>query len=334
MASLNRREAMIVGGAAAAGLAMGATPMAAFGAQAAARTGQQPGGFYRFKIGSLDALALCDAWSTMSPAHPMFAPEATPEEFAGVMREHYQPADRVTLYVNVLCVRMGPEVMLIDAGNAAGRGPTSGLTAANLAAAGIRADEVTAIIISHAHPDHVGGLTNADGSLAFPNARCFINKVEHNFWTGGSPDLSKSGVPASRHAGMVAGAQASLKAVRSKLELVQGGDKTLPGIELIETFGHTPGHTSVLISDGDDRLAAMGDLAHNYVVMFARPGWTIGFDTDPRAAAAARKRMFDRLAADRTRVFGYHLPWPALGHIAAHAEGYVWVPRPWDWSGG
>ncbi|MBM4109405.1 MAG: MBL fold metallo-hydrolase [Phycisphaerae bacterium] len=334
MTALNRREALVVGGAAAATAALASLAPAARAARPAAPVGGQPAGFYRFKIGSHEALALCDAWNTMSPAHPLFAPEATPEQFAEVMGEHFLPADRVTLYVNVLCVRMGGEVVLIDTGNAPGRGPTSGLTAAHLAAAGVPPDEVTAIFISHAHPDHVGGLVSADGGLVYPNARCFINRVEHEFWTGASPDLSRSGVPEGRRAGMVAAAQASLEAVREKLEPVRGGDTTLPGVELVETFGHTPGHTSIILSDGDQRLAAMGDLAHNHVVMFARPDWTIAFDTDPRAAAQARKTMFRRLADERLRVFGYHVPWPAVGHIAAHAEGFVWVPQPWDWSGG
>jgi glyoxylase-like metal-dependent hydrolase (beta-lactamase superfamily II) len=333
MIGLNRREAMLAGGAVLAGAALAPGRVWA-GESSSMPTGRQGAGFYRFRVGSLEAVSLCDAWSTMSPAHPLFAPEATPEEFSRVMHRHFQPADRVTLYVNVLCVRMGDRVVLIDAGNAPGRGPSSGLTAANLAAAGIRPEEVTAIYISHAHPDHVGGLTRSDGSPVYPNARVFINRVEHDFWTGPSPDLSKSGVPQEWRPGMIAGARAALEAVRDRLELVRGGDGTLPGVELVETFGHTPGHMSVIVSDGNSRLAAMGDLAHNFVVMFARPDWTIGFDTDPRAAAEARKVMFRRLADERTRVFGYHLPWPALGHIAERDGGFVWVPEPWEWSGG
>lgn len=333
MARLNRREALLAGGAALAAATLGSGR--AWGGQSSASpTGRQPAGFYRFRIGSFEALSLCDAWSTVSPAHPLFAPEATPEEFARVMTRHFQPADRVTLYVNVLCVRLGNETVLIDTGNAPGRGPTSGLTSENLSAAGVRPEEVTAIFISHAHPDHVGGLTRPDGSLVYPNARVFINRTEHDFWTGPSPDLSKSGVPENWRAGMIAGAQAALKAVRNRLELVRGGDRTIPGVELVETFGHTPGHTSIILSDGESRLAAMGDLVHHFVAMFANPDWTIGFDADPRAAAQARKAMFRRLADERTRVFGYHLPWPALGWIDAREEGYAWVPEPWDWSGG
>jgi len=130
---------------------------------------------------------------------------------------------------------------------------------------------------------------------------------------------------------MAGQAQRVFGVIGKKVELVKGGDRVIEGLELIDTPGHTAGHMSVVISDGDERVAAMGDLAHDHVIMFANPAWTVAFDADKAAAVATRKRMFDRFAADRTRVFGYHMPWPGLAHVRRMGEGFEWVPEAWSW---
>ncbi|MGH7133726.1 MAG: MBL fold metallo-hydrolase, partial [Phycisphaerales bacterium] len=167
--------------------------------------------------------------------------------------------------------------------------------------------------------------------------RIFMNKGEHDFWAG-SPDLATSRLGAEQQKGMIAGAQKTLAQIKPKLELVKGGGKILGGLELVETPGHTPGHLTIIIADGKDQLVAMGDLAHNHVIMFDRPSWTVAFDADPKMAAETRKKMFDRFMADRARILAYHLPWPGLGHIAGLGNrprmerGYTWTIEPWSWQ--
>lgn len=287
-------------------------------------------GAYRFKIGTIEAVSFSDGHARMSPVHPLFAPEATKEELDAVLAENFQPTDHIDFAFNVLALKTGSDVVLIDTGNGPG-GPTTGKLAERLAAAGISASSVTGVIISHAHPDHLFGAVDASDQPVFPNARVFVNKVEHDFWTT-NPDLSGIKMPDEVKKVWTSGAQRVFKAISSKLELVKPGDRTFNGLELVGTSGHTPGHLSVAITSGTEGLFATGDLAHNSVVMFARPEWTVAFDADPKLAVESRKKQFDRIASERLRVYGYHMPWPGVGHIRRDARGYEWVPEAWSWD--
>ncbi|MGH7133281.1 MAG: MBL fold metallo-hydrolase, partial [Phycisphaerales bacterium] len=137
----------------------------------AAAPSAQPPGFYRFKIGGLDAVVLSDGFAKIAPVYPMFAAEASSkEEVDRTLEMYFQPTDAVNVEFNVLCVKIGPEVILIDSGSGAGSKGTTGKLAANLAAAGIRPEQVTAVVISHAHGDHISGLVDGD-KPTYPNAR-------------------------------------------------------------------------------------------------------------------------------------------------------------------
>lgn len=344
---LSRRDALawagltgLTGLTATAGLALGQTARGAQPAASAAgqsppltsATGQPPG-FYRFKIGSLEAVALSDGQGTISPIQPVLAPEATPEELGRVLAQHHHAPDAAAIYFGVLAVRIGPELVLFDAGNAptedasapAGRLPHA------MHAAGLKPEQVTAVVFSHGHGDHISGALNREDRPVFPNARYFMNKAEHDYWTGPAAELPGTRMPAEWKKNALARARKILGILAPKLELVRPGDKILGAIELLDAPGHTPGHMPAVISDGDQRLVAMADLAHNHVLMFARPDWTVAFDTDAVMAAQARRTLFDRFASERARVFAYHLPWPGLGFVDRQAEGYRWSPEPWFW---
>lgn len=134
---------------------------------------------------------------------------------------------------------------------------------------------------------------------------------------------------------MAAAAKKQLEDFTPRIERFDVGATLFPGLEIIDTNGHTPGHISLVVEDGGQSLCVLGDVAHNHVIMFANPDWKVAFDTDPTAGATARKKIFDRLASDRTLVLGYHLPWPAFGHVrrvtagnGAASSGYEWVIAP------
>jgi len=331
LGSISRRKAFVSLAAASIVPSVAARAMAGMdaGRPAGRDEARNGSGFHRFAIGAFEAIAINDGGMVVSPIQPTFAPEATPEELTAALAKAFHPLDRASLEINVLCVRMGKETVLFDTGN----GPAAAnRLIPNLSAAGIEPSTVTAVVLSHAHPDHIAGGLDASGKPAFANARWIVNKAEHDFWTGPSPAAPDFALGADAMRGMAAGAQKVFAAIKGKMELVKGGDKVLNGLELIDTPGHTAGHTSAIISSGSDQLAAMGDLAHNHVVMFANPAWTIGFDSDKKAAVASRVKMFDRLAADRVRVFGYHMPWPGLGHVRKDGAGFEWVIEPWAWT--
>ncbi|MCX5691329.1 MAG: MBL fold metallo-hydrolase [Planctomycetota bacterium] len=290
--------------------------------------GQQGAGYYRFQIGSIEAVALHDGSSKLTPIQPAIASEATADELNSVLREYHHSTDAANIEFNTLVLKIGAETVLIDTGNG---GDGAGV-AANLAAAGIKPESITAVIISHAHPDHIFGLVNANDSLAFPNAKVFMSKIEHDFWTADTIKLGDTAIPDEWRKAWISRVPAVIKAVKPKLNLVAGGDALMDALEPIHTPGHTPGHLSVAIRSGKDQLMAMGDLSHNSVVMFAKPTWTIGFDVSKKDAIATRLKMFDRMAADRMRVFGYHMPWPGLGHIRrVGVDSYQWLLESWAW---
>jgi glyoxylase-like metal-dependent hydrolase (beta-lactamase superfamily II) len=293
-----------------------------------AAANEQGVGFHRFKIGDIEATIIHDGSSKLAPIQPSLAPEAKPDELRAVLTEFYHPLDAANIEFNVLALKIGAETVLIDTGN----GGESGATAANLAAAGIKPESVTAIIISHAHADHIFGLVGAGDVPVFPNAKVFMSKIEHDFWTAPTLNLGDSAIPDEWRKAWAERVPKTIAAVKPKLNLVAGGDKLMDAVELIHTPGHTPGHLSIVVRSGNEQVMAMGDLAHNSVIMFAKPHWTIGFDVSKKDAIATRLKMFDRIASERIRILGYHMPWPGLGNIRrTGTESYQWLNEPWAW---
>lgn len=295
-----------------------------------AANGAQGVGHYKFSIGDIKCVSLNDAGGKISPVQPTFAPDADPAELRAALEAAFVPTDHAPMYFNVTVLKIGDQTVVVDTGNG---GSAAGM-AANLAAAGIKPDSVNAVVISHAHPDHIFGLLGEKDTPVFPNARVFISRIEHDFWMADTIDFGDTAVPDEWKKAWAKRVPEVLKATKRSLQLVAGGDKLIDGLEVLHTPGHTPGHLSVLANSGADSAMLMGDLAHNHVIMFAQPGWTVGFDHDRKQAVKTRLAVFDRLAADRTRVLGYHLPWPGLGNIRRKdGNSFEWVIEGWRWEG-
>jgi len=290
-------------------------------------TGPQPG-FYRFSIGAFEAIAFVDGGMSGPTAEMQLWHGHAPEQIGAELKNSFLAPDVLRLPFSVLLVRIGSELVLIDAGAGPLFGPIGGKFAGHLADAGITPEQITAVILTHAHGDHMGGLLDADHQPVFKNARHFIHRREYDFWTGSSPDLSHLGMPPKDRADMISGAKTYLGALT--FEKIKGGDRLLDGIEIIDAPGHTPGHIALLISSGNDQLLHLVDSAHHHVLSFAHPDWDFAFDADPKLAIETRKRILDRASADRLRIFGAHLPFPALGHVRILGKNrYEHVMEPW-----
>jgi glyoxylase-like metal-dependent hydrolase (beta-lactamase superfamily II) len=325
--NLSRRDALRLFGLAGAGAFLGSTLVragdAAPGATPAAGptlAGAQPG-FYRFKIGALEALAVNDGGFGMPPADSPFGIGEPREKVTEVLRDALAPTDMVRLPFNVLVVRMGAELLMIDAGCGSVFGPAGGRLVGNLAAAGVKPEQITGIVISHMHGDHFGGLLDAARQPVFRNAKLFIHRTEHAFWTSSAAE--------SLGAETVAGVRAYLDAFKGKWQFIAGGEKLLGGLEIVDAFGHTPGHLALMIGSGSDQLMHFVDVVHHHAISFARPEWVMQYDVQPDVAIATRKHVLERVAADRVRVFGAHMPFPALGRVRKAGAAYEYVIEPW-----
>ena len=280
---------------------------------------------YKFKIGSIEAIAISDSQLQIAPIHPIFAPEAKAEEVNKILVDNFKATDSVRPEVNVLVLRKGSDVVLIDTGTGKG-----GRLLAGLASAGIKPSDITLIAITHLHSDHFGGLTNEAGEFAFAGARVVTHKNEVEYWKT-IPTWGDVAIPEEWKTGWKAGVGAALKAIEVKTDLVKGGDKPLPWLKFVETFGHTPGHCSLAISDGAERAFVFGDVGHHPVFTFQKPEWTVAFDYNRKDAVASRKKTLAMLAAERTRVLAYHMPWPGVGFVKARDGAYEWVAQDWAW---
>ena len=248
-------------------------------------------------------------------------PEAPQEELTRLLTEAELPTDALRPDCNVTLVRTGDRLAIFDVGAGANFMPTAGKLADSLSAAGIDPVDVTDVVITHAHPDHLWGLTDDFDELVFPDAAYYIGQVEWDFWS--SPDAI-SNVPADRQT-FVVGAQNRFAALEDRVNFVNGGDEVLPGIEAVATPGHTPGHLSFMVH-GAEPVMIIGDAISNAVLSFARPAWPTASDQDQQKGVETRLALLDRLASDRARAIGFHFPHPGAGYVDKMDGAFVYVP--------
>ena len=301
-------------------LALGALGLAAAPAQAAApMVKTQAPGYYRMMLGAFEVTALNDGTVDLPVDKLLKAPAAKVQ--AGLAR-NFQGLPAETS-VNGWLVNTGSRLVLIDAGAGSLFGPTLGRLVQQLKAAGYQPEQVDDIFITHMHPDHVGGLV-ADGKLVFPNATVHADQREAEFWL--SPAKLEA-APADAK-GFFQGAQASVNpyVAAGHFAAIKEEGEVVPGIRAIATLGHTAGHTSYAVESQGKRLVVIGDLIHVAAVQLDDPHVTIGFDTDSKAADAARAKAFAQLAKDGSLVGAAHFSFPGMGHLRAAGKGWQWVP--------
>jgi glyoxylase-like metal-dependent hydrolase (beta-lactamase superfamily II) len=156
-----------------------------------------------------------------------------------------------------------------------------------------------------------------------------MNRREYEFWTQSAPDLSQVRMPDEAKRTAIANAQRYLTALKDRWHFVAPGDKPIEGFEIIDAPGHTPGHVATLIGSHDERLLHVADAAHHHAISFEHPEFAFVADVQPDIARQTRRALLDRAARERLRIFGAHLPFPALGHVRAEQEHFEYVIEPW-----
>lgn len=324
--TINRRRIMLTLAGGAAGLASGA----GVGSRAAAQAIPSAAGnaaHYRFQVGEIAATVLSDGLIGGPPR--VYAGDAPEAELQEVLRRAFLPADHMTLNLNTLLIETGGRRILLEAGAGQTMGPNGGRLFVNLAAIGLSARDIDAVVVSHTHPDHVGNLRTSDGEKAFPRAVVFAPQADWAFFVQNDPDLSYMPVPDDFRRRFGAAIKQSVEPIASDVQLYQAGTEIVPGLTTIAAPGHTPGMATFLVHSGRDQLLLTADLAYHPVVNIDRP-WRPGPDRDRDTALASRRRIFDRAAADRLPVLGFHHPFPGLGRILRTDTGYAWVPAHWQ----
>ena len=255
-----------------------------------------------FHLGALSLTALHDMQIVVANDGKTFGLGVSTDSVANVLRSAGAPTDRITLSANVLLVRTGHRLLLIDTGF----GPRNhGALLGSLKLAGVSPGEVTDVLITHPHPDHIGGLLDAQGRLAFPNATI---RMASAAWAW----MRQKAAPAM------------VSAVAPRIQTFEPGARIAPGIVSVSLPGHTPGHVGYEITSGRARLIDIGDTAHSSIVSLARPEWAIEFDNDQDRGRATRVETLAALAKGGEWIFAPHFPFPGVGHIAAAGHGYTW----------
>jgi glyoxylase-like metal-dependent hydrolase (beta-lactamase superfamily II) len=325
MTELTRRAAL--GGAAAVAL----TPLAANAPAFAAAppVGKQAPGYYRYKVGSFEITVVTDGART-APLGDTYVRNMKKDDVSKALEAAFLPKDTLTTPFNPIVVNTGSKLVLIDTGLGAGMYAQSkgavGQLNANLAAAGIAADAIDTVIISHFHPDHINGLVGADNKPVFTKAEVMVPAGEWKFWMD---DAAISKLPEG-----VQGNQKNVKRVfggiGNKVTQYDAGKEIAPGITTVATPGHTPGHVSHVVASGNAKVMVQADVT-NVPFLFARnPGWHVMFDMNAAQAEATRRKLYDMLAAEKMMVQGFHYPFPSVAFIEKAGSGYREIQVPWS----
>ena len=283
-----------------------------------------PEGSYRFQVGSIGCTVLSDGYFSFPT--PWVFPNADPDELARALEKRRAPQESVLSPYTCLLIETGRHVVLVDTG-AGGFSPTSGALVARLEMAGIRPRHVDTVVLTHAHPDHIGGAIDARARPAFPNARYVISEIEWDFWTAGRTGLAGLRLPTDLKADMEFTARRSLGALRFQVEHIAGECEIVPGVRAIPAPGHTPGHLAILLSSDGQSLLNVGDAAV-HPLHLEQPEWENGFDLSASAAIATRRQLLERAAAGKMHLMAFHFPFPSVGRVAESPRG------GWEWSPG
>ncbi|MTI44931.1 glyoxylase-like metal-dependent hydrolase (beta-lactamase superfamily II) [Roseibium hamelinense] len=315
---LTRRSALFgaAGAAAAAGLAATGVAHAAAEKQGALF---QP--VSRYGVGDMELTTLLDGAVPVGDPQKTFGMNVDADTFGEASENNFIPADNFKAFFTPTVINTGNELVLFDTGVGEGGRPARGNMRAALESAGYTPDQVDIVVLTHMHPDHIGGLMEG-GAPAFPNARYVTGQAEFDFWSGMDPEAN----------GVTQLMAKNVTPLADNMTFLGDGDSVVPGITAMQAFGHTPGHMTYMIESGGQQLLLAADLANHYVWSLGYPDWEVRFDMDKEAAALTRRRVLNMLASEKIPFVGYHMPFPAVGFVETDGDGFKYVAESYQLS--
>jgi glyoxylase-like metal-dependent hydrolase (beta-lactamase superfamily II) len=289
---------------------------AAFAARALPALAAAP---YSLKHGRFELTVVSDGHLVLPTS--FLAPEAPRDEREPLLKAAGQTGEQYDSPTNVTLIRAGGDLILVDMGSGDRFMPTAGKLWDNLKAAGIDKAKITKVVFTHGHPDHLWGTVDELDELVTPGATFYVAAAEWNFWNG---ENAARGLAPER-AGFVTGARRNYTAIKDKVKMLKPGDDIAPGLRIIDTPGHTQGHVSLELAGGDGLIVG-GDALTHPLISFQHPDWKPPTDHVPDQAAATRRKLLDRLATDRCRLIGFHLPYPGVGLVERKDSAYRFIP--------
>ena len=287
----------------------------------ASHPANQVPGVYHHRLGDFTVTALNDGYLPFSFD---YVTQIDPAEAAQRSAAAFS-ADPPRAAVNAFAVHTPGGVVLIDTGCGSKMADTLGKLPANLAAAGVGPSDVVAILLTHLHGDHIGGLIDEGGNACFPNAELVMHADEAAFWL--APDMLANAPDALKPS--VAMAQAATAAYKPRLRTLSSGE-ALPGFTIVAEPGHTPGHSGWLIESAGQTLLVWGDIVHLPALQFSDPRIGLVFDIDGEAAYQTRLQVLEKVASERLLVAGMHLDFPPFGHVSKRDGAYAFMPLTWS----
>lgn len=308
MTTFTRRSALLAGAAAPLTFALpGLVRAAAHTPKPALAQARARG----FKVGAMQVTALLAGTTARPDPHKIFGLNATEAEFATASADAFIPTDMAQFFFTPTVVNSGSAVILFDTGL-----NPAGITAA-LAEAGYAPGDITHVVLTHMHGDHIGGLADDAGAVTFADAAYITGQVEYDHWAAAGN----------------AGFEAKVRPLAERMRFVGDGDAVASGVTAMAAFGHTPGHMAYRLESEGQQLVIAVDAANHYVWSLGYPDWEVSFDTDKAAAAATRRKLFGMLAADKLPFIGYHMPFPAAGFVEPRGDGFRYVPVSYQLMG-
>jgi glyoxylase-like metal-dependent hydrolase (beta-lactamase superfamily II) len=243
------------------------------------------------------------------------------DELAVVLAEYGLSRDEVRPPCNLTLLQDGERTILFDAGSGPNFMPSAGLILDTLDGVGLSADDITHIVFTHAHPDHLWGVLDDFDDPLFTQAEYLMGQAEWDYWM----DPETVNTIGEERASFAVGAARRLEVIEDRMTFFTDGQEVLPGVQAHASFGHTPGHMSFEIRSGGDAILVVGDAIGNGHVAFVHPEWASASDHDPDTGVATRMRLLDMLATDQMQIIGFHLPQGGLGRVERANGAYRFV---------